>query len=230
MPLSSKDRIDYNFQSILSGGVKPSDLSWFVTQGQLVLGVEPDGRMGPDTMAALWGKLNERKRALTPVPQSLGMRALACAISDIGKGEEGGNNVGLYVSMLRTESGLSWSKGPWCAVACSAWLVRAAKPMPSLVAASASAKTLFDNACLMEGARVISIPEPGALICWKRRNALGIAIGHHIAFVEKFDAEWNRLHTVDGNRNQRGQRFARVDRFQHPQGSWERDLVGMVAL
>lgn len=223
--LGPKDRLDYNVQAVLRGDLKPDMLAWFVSRGQEHLGLPVNGRAAGETLVALWEIIHK-----APSTQTIGARLLGCAVSDIGKGEEGENNTGPYVSRLRHEAGLEWSKGPWCAVAVSAWLVRT-EGSKLTFHVSASARTLFDNAVASPTSRLLlEDPEPGAIICWVRRNRLGIKVGHHIAVIEKFEKQRDWLQTVDGNHNRPGQRFAQVDRFTHPQGSWRKDLVGVVAL
>ncbi len=62
--------------------------------------------------------LNAKKQAVTPV--SLGQRALAAALKDIGKDETGGNNRGRFVDLLNRESG-SYVGAPWCGAAVFHW-------------------------------------------------------------------------------------------------------------
>lgn len=231
---------DFNVEAVKRGDLTPDMLEFLVRAGQKRVSVEVDGKAGPETRAAILAAIVENRqhpRPPTPPPEpapppTLGMRALACAIADIGEGEQDGNNVGPYISELRAEIGMPWSKGPWCAVAVSAWLIRGAEPDQLPFLPSPSALTLFQNAANSHGARLITLPEPGALICWVRRNKLGLKSGHHIALIETVEVgpQGTRLSTVDGNKTARGQRFAFVDRFPHPQDSWKKDLVGMVAL
>jgi hypothetical protein len=221
-------RLDPNIMAVLSGNITPDMLRWLVAAGQEKLGVEVDGIAGAITLATLWARTHTSIEIQPGA--TLAERALAYAIADIGKGEEGGNNEGPYIEHLCVTAKLGAMKRPkWCAIACSAWYTLAAGPMPLPFKQSAGGRELFNNMAAAPGARIITVPEPGALICWLRRNSIGLVVGAHVALIESYQAGTDRLQTIDGNRNMRGQRFALVDRFPHPQGIWRKDLVGMVA-
>lgn len=230
------DRRDYNVNAVLRNDITAPMLRFMVEQVQRDFGLPVDGKAGPVTVTAIWQRMHRGEAPPLAVGNlSLGLRTLAYALAEIGKGEDPrlGNNLGEDIDRYCELAGMPWlvGTGPyWCSIFDSAMLVKACLPGRPPFDMSPKAKTLWENASKSPGARIVDTPEPASLNLYKRRNKLGIVIGHHINITEKYDAEKDLLVTVDGNRNLRGQKFALVDRFPQQQGSWRKDYVGSVVL
>ena len=90
---------DYNKRQMESGQFTDEMIAQLVTAWQKGHELDPDGYCGPDTQ---WSLLDAQPIP-SPDPDSskAGLAALAVAIKQIGKGEEGGNNSGPFVEMLK---------------------------------------------------------------------------------------------------------------------------------
>jgi hypothetical protein len=156
--------------------------------------------------------------AHSPPPRSaLGTAALEVARGQIGRGEQGANNVGPDLDLYRNGG----PAGAWCAAFVSWCIISAANvlKMSPPIKRSHSAKRLFAN-CLKVGARVAS-PAPGDIVCWTR-GAKNAATGH-IGIVSR--VEDGAFHSVEGNV---GIYPSRVREYLHEFG--EANLIGFARL
>lgn len=148
-----------------------------------------------------------------PGGQSLGTTALGLARGELGRGEDGGNNVGGDLDRYRRISGTGKPGGPWCASFVSACIVAAAERLGrrGRPPTSASAKRLFKKALASGGVRVEE-PRAGDLVLW-HRGARNSRKGH-IGIVSRI-REDGSFHSIEGNR---GTYPSRVDEFKHQIG------------
>jgi hypothetical protein len=175
------------------------------------------------TFQSFWGRLgNWAARVPPPLDlgsySSLGGTALEIAKSEIGHGEEGGNNRGPDVERYRAGKGGS---GSWCAAFISWCLEQAckqlAREMP--IARSHGAKQLWRRAA--KAGAAVKTPRPGDLVCW-HRGPVGGWQGH-IGIVSRVDG--GTFWAVEGNR---GHFPAEVEEFEHSLG--EKKLFGFARL
>ena len=200
--------IDYNKKQYEDGKFTDSMVVQLVEHWQGAHSLDVDGYCGPATQASLLDARQDK----TPDPASseVGLIALNVAILQIGHGEEGGNNSGTFVEMLKHKKydGDTDDDGAWCASFVS-WCFEQAYqeigvPMP--FAYSEGAKKIYRN---VGGAG--SFPEnpaPGDVVCWDRGEP-GSWQGH-VGFVER--VEEGILYTVEGNV---GAYPSKVRRFMH---------------
>lgn len=168
--------------------------------------------------------------------KSLGYRAMELGLKEIGRGEDPalGNNRGHYVSLWKVEAGLAWVKDgdPWCAIFASAMLARVCGGFDKVpFKLYSGARKLCESAATMPGARWSDEPVPGALALFKRPG------GMHVCFILEHRPDLgDRLRTLDGNKDKKRtwygkvKRYALVDTFGHPQGSWRETWQGGVVL
>tara|TARA_R110002153_G_scaffold1580_24_gene8223 strand:+ start:5103 stop:5747 length:645 start_codon:yes stop_codon:yes gene_type:complete len=205
---------DYNKQQLDNGDLTPAHITTLTTFWQEGhSGLSVDGKCGPATRESI-------EEQSGPAVSAVGTESLSVAIENIGNGEEGGNNSGPFVEMLKgkTWDGNDDDDGAWCADFVG-WCVQVASdrlgvPMP--IVRSGGAKKLFSN--IKEAGCEVTNPLPGDVVCWDRGNP-GSWQGH-IGFVEKY--EGGILYTVEGNV---GKYPAKVKRFMHDVLKDER-LVG----
>ncbi len=208
----------YTEQELALGRIRPAHIVSLTAAWQRAHNLEADGKCGPDTRASIeetWQK---------PEAEGLSASALAIAVENIGKGEEGGNNSGPYVEMLHGKEydGDPDNDGSWCASFVSWCFEQACRQsgiqMP--FRSSAGAKRLFRN--IIAAGRQVYPPylQPGDIVCWDRGKP-GSWQGH-IGFVE-FIEDGGILHTVEGNV---GRFPAKVRRFIHDLDSPESRLEG----
>ena len=156
-------------------------------------GLTVDGYCGPATQSSL----NEDMYDGTEIPSSLGLKALDVAISEIGNGEEGGNNSGRHVARYHgiPDDGDDDDDGAWCASFVSYCCTTAAASLAIGLPFSTSrgAKALYKK--IGNAGSFVSNPMPGDVVCWDRGKP-GSWQGH-IGFVEKL--ENGILYTVEGN-------------------------------
>jgi len=140
----------------------------------------------------------------------LGPAILEVARGTIGWGEEGGNNKGPKIELMRAYRG---PRGPWCAAAVSYWIHTAcnllglSRPVPRIH----NAKRLF-KACKKAG-RSVEIPQPGDIVCW-HRGAKNAKTGH-IGVVSRVNLEEGLFWSIEGNK---GTPPAAIDEFKHALG------------
>ncbi len=162
--------------------------------------------------------------------------ALEIAISEKGKGEKGGNNRGPDVDRYRAGArvGGIGGSGAWCAAFvsyCLRWAaaeLRISLPFET----SAGAKRLIKNVRDSAGAEVMNVnawcntlhPLPGALVCWHRGilSPLGWGWQGHIGFLKRWEADGDRLVTIEGNRG------PLVGEYAYPNGLWRKRLFMVV--
>lgn len=122
----------------------------------------------------LWAKLVDWWTTTTAMRQLqrgkhsfVGLAALNMAMSELGNGEEGGNNRGAHLERYRGNRG---PRGPWCA-AFVFWCIWAAtrklgRKCP--VKRSHSAKRLFRRC--VEAGQLVELDDilPGDVVCWHR--------------------------------------------------------------
>jgi gamma-polyglutamate biosynthesis protein CapA len=164
-------------------------------------------------------RLAARYIAKTNTPSKLGLLALEIAIENIGRGEEGGNNLGPFIEMVHGNpdpddpEGQASREGPWCSSFVSWCFEKACKQlgveMPFKRAGTA--KRLWKN--IKNVGSEPKKPLPGDVVCWDRQEE--DSWQGHIGFVEK--VEGNTLHTVEGNvpPEEVGSWPSKVKRFQH---------------
>ena len=199
---------EYNKRQYEDGKFTDPMVAQLVEHWQESYSLAVDGYCGPDTQKSLLDAGQDK----TPDPESseAGLAALNVAISQIGQGEEGGNNSGPFVEMLKHQKydGNDDDDGAWCASFVS-WCFEQAyqelgSPMP--FAYSEGAKKIYNN---VGGAG--SFPEKpaaGDVVCWDRGDP-GSWQGH-VGFVERVEA--GILYTVEGNV---GSYPSKVKRFMH---------------
>lgn len=198
----------YNKKQYEKGDFTDLMIVQLVAHWQATHGLNVDGYCGPDTQHSL---LSARQDP-SPDPDSseAGLVALDVAIAQIGKGEEGGNNSGPFVEMLKHKEydGNTDDDGAWCASFVSWCFEQAYKelnsPMP--FAYSEGAKRIYKN--VGDAGGFPEDPAPGDVVCWDRGDP-GSWQGH-VGFVEK--VENGILYTVEGNV---GAFPAKVKRFMH---------------
>tara|TARA_Y100000004_G_C8859320_1_gene388297 strand:- start:119 stop:802 length:684 start_codon:yes stop_codon:yes gene_type:complete len=198
---------EYNDKKMSDGSFSPEMIAQLVEFWQSHHSLVVDGKCGPNTQ----GSLRDAK-SVNPSEASTraGIIALEIAISQIGNGEEGGNNSGPFVEMLKHKEydGDTDDDGAWCASFVS-WCFEQAyeaigEPMP--FAYSEGAKQTWKN--IGNAGSFPESPAPGDVVCWDRGDP-GSWQGH-IGFVEKL--EDGILYTVEGNV---GSYPSKVRRFQH---------------
>jgi len=200
--------IEYNKKQMDSGAFSDEMIVQLVTAWQKSHGLDPDGYCGPNTQSSL---INSRTSP-TPNPDSTeaGLAALQVAVDQIGNGEEGGNNSGPFVEMLKHKEydGNTDDDGAWCASFVS-WCFEQAyaslgRDMPFQY--SEGAKRIYKN--VGDAGSFPESPAPGDVVCWDRGDP-GSWQGH-VGFVEK--VQDGVLYTVEGNV---GSFPAKVKRFMH---------------
>ncbi len=162
-------------------------------------------------------------------PSEWGLAALKVARRELGRGEEGGNNIGPDLDRYRRGG----PGGPWCAALGSyeieeGWealcIARGMVTLPRCpVRRSHSAKTLFANV-LAAGGIKLARPELGALVLW-HRGVAGARTGHWgicCGVAELDDGLWQ---AIEGNK---GGYPSRVREYPHELG--EPLLLGFVRL
>ncbi len=171
----------------------------------------------------LWG-YSHMKMILSVKPGRWGNHSLSAAELIIGWGEEGGNNIGGEITILRRGRKLKpWQNGAWCASMCS-WVIEEgwarslgytrwdwlpqARQLQCPVKRTPSAKRLA--ARIAKAGTIVEHPRPGDFALYKRRG------GHHIAIVSGVYAD--SYETIDGNKGRYDKRTgvgAKVARFRH---------------
>ena len=200
----------YNVNRVRSGHINEWMLSELAKDYQAKHGLLADGLIGPVTIQSL---LNQREDSMEVVPSNAILAAsLKIAQSDIGKGEEGGNNSGPYVEMIlgKKYDGNPDDDGAWCAAFVSHCLKKGAEAagVKLPVKTSFGAKQLFSNMSEKD-----MTPQVGDVVCWDRgplnedgsKSWMG-----HVGIVER--VEGNIFHTIEGNK---GSYPSVVRRFQY---------------
>lgn len=134
--------------------------------------------------------------------RTLGERALALAIRDIGTKEvPPGSNTGTRVREMQGNTWLPGTGWPWCAAAVCTWYEEAGYRLPD---PSAGAKDLTQRAARNGWGRSVPIraASPGAIVSWN------IGSGH-VSLLERYDERTGLVHTVDGNSGDMVKRCAR---------------------
>lgn len=198
---------EYNQREMDRGNFTPDMIAELVSFWQSHQGLSVDGKCGPNTQTSL-----EENVGVKPSTDSTdaGIRALEIAIENIGQGEEGGNNSGPFVEMIKhlDYDGDTDDDGAWCAAFVSWCFEQAYAQMGSEMpfAYSQGAKATWKN--VGNAGSFPDNPAPGDVVCWDRGDP-GSWQGH-IGFVEK--VENGILFTVEGNV---GSYPSKVRRFQH---------------
>ena len=209
---------DYNKKQYANGDFTDLMIVQLVAHWQSHHGLDIDGYCGPKTQQSL---LDARQKPdINPESSEAGLVGLQVAIKQIGKGEEGGNNSGPFVEMLKHKvyDGNTDDDGAWCAAFVS-WCFEQAYDQLDLqmpFAYSQGAKRLYRN--IGNAGWFPEDPAPGDVVCWDRGKP-GSWQGH-IGFVEK--VQDGVLHTIEGNV---GRYPSKVKRFLHDMKSDAR-LVG----
>ena len=165
----------------------------------------------------------DRENAL----RSLSRQAVLVAAGEIGHGEIGENNAGPHVDRYRNGKG---GRGSWCAHFVS-WCYEEACRRRSLMPLwphEAGAKKLARSIAEIGGwvdVEAGDVPLPGDVICWHRRP-WGSWHGH-IAFVDAYGLDADRLTVIDGNH---GSFPAAVDRRDINRGMWRAHLYGVARI
>lgn len=215
---------DYNVQEVKAGHITATHLRVMVGIVQEKLGLRADGLCGPLTKNALTELIARSDDYMTRLAKpgrenSLSIRALEAAISQVGRGEAGGNNFGPAISQWREETGLS-GHGAWCSVFISWCFWQAAEDHAPPFPMHRNAKRLIDN--IGAAGRFLDTPQPGSVICWSR----GIVPRQgHIEIV--LSHELGRLVTVGGNK---GPYPSRVKYTTHKGGEWRKRLYKIATI
>ena len=169
--------------------------------------------------------------------QEFRLAVLHNAIADIGKGEVGENNWGLYVKGILNGVGIDFPAS-WCAAAVWNWIEKAIgsknyASVPKIAQLrTPSAKAMFNAA--REVGWIVSSPQPGDLVFFKRPGENWYA---HVGVVEDVihDKDESSLinpifddttvHTIEGNK---GPFPAKVRRYEYTTPI--ADLLGYVRL
>ena len=197
---------EYNRKQIELGFITDRMLQELVACFQRKNHLKPDGWCGPETQEAILLPF----AGMFPDVGVIARSALAFAVSEIGHGEEGGNNSGQYVEAYKgmVFDGDDDDDGAWCAAFVSWCFQRAASALGVELPfqLSQGAKALFK--LISEAGELVSHPQPGDVVCWDRGKP-GSWQGH-IGFVESY--EGGILRTVEGNN---GRFPAKVSRFMY---------------
>lgn len=174
-----------------------------------------DGKCGPATRALL--ELSHDHDTPVEIPRpglTLGLRALGFAEAEIGNGERGSNNAGLFVDRYHRATR---GRGPWCASLVAYCFIHAAAAsgveLPFSV--SSNAKRQYKRAG--KAGEFVTAPQPGDIVCW-HRGVKGSRKGHTGILKE---ITGNIFWSVEGNR---GSFPSDVDIFKHSLG--EGSLIG----
>lgn len=222
----------YNTLHVRQGDITEPMLQLLTAAFQKQVGLTVDGFCGPKTRVLLMERIARRRavqRVTTSPRQDYIKRVLAIAEAEIGKGEDPklGNNLSGDISRYRRGDGTGRPPNKpqeWCASFVSYCFLKAARDLgyPAPFKGSRGARHLGEMA-LEKGTR-LSHPEKGALVVWKRgvlrQGHIGVAISHEMVTDE--------LVTIEGNKRAKGKRFAYVERFTYPQGSWRKKLLMIV--
>jgi hypothetical protein len=235
MPVDSANA--YNAKALEADEIKPWHISRLTLAWQIAKGIEPvDGKLGPITRESL---------EVSPTPPEPGddpglaimLLGLELAELELGKGEDPalGNNRGADVDRYRSEDGTGMGPGgagPWCASFAASRHVVAAGNLELEMGCrtSRNAKRYCD--LMTAGGRPLDEPEPGCIVVWHRgaRGTWGRSRKGHIGLCVSYDPSMDTLITIEGNKTQRGQRFAKVARFAYRAGSWRSGLYGLATL
>jgi hypothetical protein len=186
---------DYNKREIEAGNITFEHVSEATQYAQAVLGLEPDGMLGPKTRAAL-----EAIR-VPGTPERLTrsqIEIIKVAREELGKGEAGRNNFGPDID--RYAHAIGWPPTTvrpfmWCA----AFAYYCAKEgykragVPFAVQPSAAVWRLADN-IMASGGQKLPEPVPGCLVVSKRTGgprAMHARICEHVTALN--------IGTVEGN-------------------------------
>ena len=176
---------------------------------QVEAGLEVDGKAGPNTLAAM-----HRPFAIAPTrAEKYGRAILDVALEELGHGEVGGNNAGLYVAKYHRRVVQSGDLGPWCASFTSWCCEEAARRLGVALPfkRSGAAKALARNVVKGGGTMITdrdAKPQAGDLILFNRGSVLSWQ--GHIGIVES--CEDGIVQTVEGNV---GKYPAKVRRLSH---------------
>ena len=201
---------EYNKNQVACGNVNEWMLQKLAKAWQSTHGLVADGLIGANTIQALLNDREDEIEGLNCHPTQ--KFALSVASSEVGQGEEGGNNSGPYVENLL---GLKWDgnnddDGAWCAAFVSHCLSEGSKEagIPLNISLSNGAKALYN------GMEVKSqTPMAGDVVCWDRGalNTDGSKTWQgHIGIVERVDG--GLFFTIEGNV---GGYPSKVRRFQY---------------
>jgi hypothetical protein len=165
-------------------------------------------------------------------------KVLDFALADIGKGEEGENNWGSFVSGILAKVGIDFPDS-WCAAAAWHWIDLAYDSMPMISTPeldtwqnklfrlkTPSAKTMYNKA--KELGWVVKNPLPGDLVFFSRPGASWYAhVGvvkreDHISYKVKDEIE---LQTIEGNKGPFPAKI-QIYNYKHPY----KNLIGFVRL
>ncbi len=214
------DSNEYNQQLINSGMLRGVDLTKLTEHWQKYYLLKIDGKCGPNTLKSLLGG------ATIDISE---VDVLLVAEKEIGKGEDPtlGNNRGADVDRYRAGDGTNKGEGgsgSWCGSFVSFCYVEAAGgDLPFKT--SRGAKRLGRN--VAAAGRECDLPEPGAVIVWDRGR---LKWQGHVGLCHHYDPTTDTLVTIEGNKNKRGRRFAKVGYFTYPNGLWRKKLDRIATL
>ena len=207
---------EYTETQLSSGTIGAKEVVELVRHWQKGHSLVVDGKCGPKTLATIRSCWDSG---------SFGLLVLDVAISELGNGEEGGNNSGPHVAKYKgiPDDGDPDNDGAWCASFISWCSIQAASKALRVLPYDVShgAKRLFKN-IVKGGGILVSSPRPGDIVCWDRGTP-GSWQGH-IGVVESVD-DGGVIHTIEGNV---GRYPSKVRRFMHYPG--ESKLEGFVRI
>lgn len=211
---------EYNQNQIIKGNIWGSHITKLTEHWQKYYLLKVDGKCGPDTLKNILGgdTIDVAK-----------VDVLLVAEKEIGKGEDPaiGNNRGADVDRYRAGDGTGkgqGGRGSWCGSFVSFCHVEAAGGFPPFET-SRGAKRLGRNVAAV--GRECDLPEPGAVIVWDRGK---LKWRGHVGLCHHYDVTTDTLITIEGNKNRRGQRFAKVGYFTYPNGLWRKKLDRIATL
>jgi hypothetical protein len=146
-----------------------------------------------------WGGLRDLIGRAPVLPETPALRrstyaaiTLAKAVSQLGKGERGANNIGADLTVYGVGHGEAWCAAfvGWCLEA--AWKEEHPPIAPLPFARSSSARGLWRN--VGKAGSFPTEPQPGDLVCWARGKE---GWQGHVALVES--VEDGLIHTIEGN-------------------------------
>lgn len=224
---------EYNQRELDSGNIVISDLTELTRHWQDFQGLVVDGKLGPNTLASLhaWDPCTD----LPPLEGDddgtrLMNKTMELNLIERGQGETHGNNRGPRIEFYRTTDGTGigpGGSGPWCATLQSSSFMRSLEDlgMDKPCATSRNAKRFGDS--IGRAGRYLTVPEIACMVVWNRGS--NPAQGH-IAQCVSYDAVTDTMMTLDGNKNERGERYAEVQVFTHANGSWRNKLYCLSTL
>lgn len=172
----------------------PGDLTVLTACWQEEHNLTVDGKFGPLTAKDV--RAASTSAMIGPEVLSLPEMVVKVAVEQIGKGEEGGNNLGPFMRQISIDGKEGYM---WCSLFSTYCYEEACRrldlPMP-FERSSSSKKAVKNMGAVGSLFTNPKLAMPGDFITWHR--GLGITFKGHIGIVEFVDAD-GLVHTVEGN-------------------------------